>query len=113
MTRLLNAHSEGSKPMRQAKELMVPFSVIEKLNDMHYKHLAEMRKELTDHLEKVAALYERALNPPSVTAPYSGPLYSSEELEDEEYQAIIKAERRALEDQQKEQAFAGGDIKLT
>lgn len=91
---------------------MVPFSVIEKLNEMHYQHLAEMRKELTDHLEKVAALYERALNPPGVTSTYTGPLYSSEEIEDEEHQAILKAERRALEDQQREDASHGGDIKL-
>lgn len=94
------------------KEPMVPISVVKELNEMHYKHLTEFTSVLEQHLEKVAALYERALNPPSVTAPYTGPLYSSEELEDEEYQAILKAERKALEDQQKEAAAFGGDIKL-
>jgi len=90
---------------------MVPFSVIEKLNEMHYQHLAEMRRELRDHLEKVAALYERALNPPAIGTVLDGPLWSSEEQEDEAY-LIARAEQRALEEQQKEAAAFGGDIKL-
>ncbi len=93
------------------KELMVPFSVIEKLNEMHYQHLTECRRELSEHLERVAALYERALNPPAVSTVLDGPLWNSEEEEDEKY-LIAKAERRALEEQQREAAFSEGDTNL-
>lgn len=98
--------------MRQSKELMVPISVVKELNEMHYQHLNEITLTLSQHLEKVAALYERALNPPSTVVPYDGPLWSTEEAEDEEYQAILKAEKKALEDQQREEASHGGDINL-
>lgn len=78
---------------------------------MHYKHLQEFTSVLEQHLEKVASLYERALNPPAIGTVIDGPLWSSEEDEDERY-LIAKAELRALEEQQKEAEFSGGDIKL-
>lgn len=78
---------------------------------MHYLHLKEFTSVLEQHLEKVASLYERALNPPAVGTVVDGPLWSSEEDEDESY-LIAKAERRALEEKQREDAAFGGDIKL-
>lgn len=97
--------------MRPPKELMVPISVVKELNEMHYQHLKEFTSVLEQHLEKVASLYERALNPPAVASTIEGPLFLSEEQEDEAY-LIARAEQRALEEQQKEAAAFGGDIKL-
>lgn len=98
--------------MRANKEVMVPFSVIERLNELHYKHLHEITSLVADHLERVAALYERALNPPPLTAHgESTPMWVSEEEEDERFIAM-RAEARALEEAAREAGFSAEDFSI-
>ena len=91
------------------REPMVPFSVIERMHEIHYQHLQEITKLVGDHLVRVAELYERALNPPVSTPQEFGKAWVSEEEEDDEYLAL-RAEARAAEEIAREAGFDSGDI---
>ncbi len=73
-----------------AREQQVPYSVVKDLLDMQAKHNEAQLQMLAVHLEKCAALFEKALNPPLQPIEASDPFViqnprMSEEEEDLRY----------------------------
>ena len=92
---------EGRGSMFQSKSNSIPVEVVEKLIDIHYKHLQDLTERVTmimgQHLEKVAALYERALNPPTASQNPTERMWVSETEEDEKYLSML-GELNSLKD---------------
>lgn len=78
---------ERGRSLREAK---LPLSVVREILAMQNEHYDRLAQMMAEHLEKTAALYERALNPPQLQAVPVAPLTNdwrmSEEEEDAKYQ---------------------------
>jgi hypothetical protein len=94
----------------RGKEPSIPISVLKLIIQMQQDHMTEVTRTIGQHLERVAELYERALNPPLSSGPVS-PMWVSEEEEDEKY-ASLSAEMEALRDLALEKGLDLGDLQM-
>lgn len=72
-----------------SREPKVPLSVVREILAMQNEHMTRVAQMMGEHLEKTAALYERALNPPVVpitSPPVTNDWRMDEAEEDARYQ---------------------------
>ena len=108
---LSQSPQEGrERPTMRSKEPTIPLSAVEMILKMHQRHCEEITSVIGNHLEKAAALYERALNPPVATGPIS-PMFISEVEEDDKY-ASLAAEMESIRDLALEKGLDLGDLRI-
>jgi hypothetical protein len=101
--------------MFQRRNQSVPIDVVERLIDIHYKHLAEITERIAEvvgkYLADSAALYERALNPPQENISTPSRMFISESEEDERY-LVQMAEMKALQEIAQQAGFDTGELRI-
>lgn len=93
---------------RKPSEDLVPISVIERLIDMHYKHLEQVTQVYMDKLAEVVTNISTPVYP---VAQPGEKMWLSEDEEDEQYLSM-KGELAAIADRAKEMGMDLGELSI-